>query len=166
MPTVVELKELAKKRGIKGYSKMRKAELMSSLGIKEEAPVQRKTLVQRVKSVFTGPKKSTFDKKIDTLVNEVITQGYEHFKLTPEAYQRLKAFEKKLSLKRTVIPGYLGEAAEEYVGVGLFPNKVEYVLRELLDLVVNGTRDRGSDLITKEAIERVGKDDLDIKQIF
>lgn len=165
MPTVDELKELAKKRGLKGYSKLRKAELMALLGMKEH--VERKSVIQRVKSaILPKPKKAAFDKKIDKLVNEVITQGYEQYNLTPEAYKCLSIFAKKLALKRTVIPRYLGEAAAEYVGVGLFPNKVEYVLRELLDLSVNATRDKGTSLITKETIERVAKNDEDINEIF
>lgn len=117
------------------------------------------------KAVPKPIKKTIFQTKIDELI-DVLTQGYESYRFTPEAYARLKVFEHKLSLKKTVIPGYLGEAADEYRAVGLFPQKVEYVLRELLDLAINGTRDRKSDLITKEIIEKVGKDDLDISQIF
>jgi hypothetical protein len=164
MPTVVELKNLAKKQGLKGYSKLNKSQLLQLLGEAETKPgvqIPLKTVHRPMKA----KPKTMFEKKIDTLVN-ALTQGYEQFRFTPEAYTRLKAFEKKLSLKKTVIPGYLGEAADEYKGMGIFPDKTEYVLRELLDLSINGTRDRKSDLITKEMIERVGKDDLDISQIF
>lgn len=172
MPTVLQLKNLAKQSGIHGYSKLNKDQLIKMLenaGVVEKvAPkVAPKAMPKAVPKVVkpAAVKKTVFQTKIDRLV-DVLTQGYESYRFTPEAYERLKRFEHKLSLKKTVIPGYLGEAAEEYVPVGLFPKKVEYVLRELLDLAINGTRDRKSDLITKEMIEKVGKDDLDISQIF
>ena len=171
MLTVLELKNLAKTRNIHGYSKLNKDQLIKMLekaGVLERAAP--KTGVKAIPKFAAAPKssvvkKTVFQTKIDRLI-DVLTQGYESYRFTPEAYERLKRFEQKLSLKKTIIPGYLGEAAEEYMTVGLFPEKVEYVLRELLDLAINGTRDRKSDLITKEMIEKVGKDDLDISQIF
>lgn len=179
MLTVLELKNLAKTRNIHGYSKLNKDQLIKMLekaGVLERAAPKTtvkaipKTGVKAMPKFAAAPKssvvkKTVFQTKIDRL-NDVLTQGYESYRFTPEAYERLKRFEHKLSLKKTIIPGYLGEAAEEYMTVGLFPKKVEYVLRELLDLAINGTRDRKSDLITKEMIEKVGKDDLDISQIF
>ena len=179
MLTVLELKNLAKTRNIHGYSKLNKDQLIKMLekaGVLERAAPKTgvkaipKTGVKAMPKFAAAPKssvvkKTVFQTKIDRLI-DVLTQGYESYRFTPEAYERLKRFEQKLSLKKTIIPGYLGEAAEEYMTVGLFPEKVEYVLRELLDLAINGTRDRKSDLITKEMIEKVGKDDLDISQIF
>ena len=41
MPTVVELKELAKKRGLKGYSKLKKNELIKLLGMSPKRSVKR-----------------------------------------------------------------------------------------------------------------------------
>ena len=170
MLTVLELKNLAKTHNIHGYSKLNKDQLIKMLekaGVLDKAVP--KTAVKAVPKASAPKtavvKKTVFQAKIDRLI-DVLTQGYESYRFTPEAYERLKLFEHKLSLKKTVIPGYLGEAAEEYRAVGLFPKKTEYVLRELLDLAINGTRDRKSDLITKEIIEKVGKDDLDISQIF
>ena len=171
MPTVLELKNLAKTHHLHGYSKLKKDQLIEML---EKAGVLERSSPKAApkaspkaapKAVPKPIKKTIFQTKIDGLI-DVLTQGYESYRFTPEAYARLKVFEHKLSLKKTVIPGYLGEAADEYRAVGLFPQKVEYVLRELLDLAINGTRDRKSDLITKEIIEKVGKDDLDISQIF
>jgi hypothetical protein len=182
MLTVLELKNLAKTRHLHGYSKLKKDQLIEML---EKAGVLERSSTKATPKVVpkaaptpkavpkaappkAAPKpikKTIFQTKIDRLI-DVLTQGYESYRFTPEAYARLKVFEHKLSLKKTVIPGYLGEAADEYRAVGLFPQKVEYVLRELLDLAINGTRDKKSDLITKEMIEKVGKDDLDISQIF
>jgi hypothetical protein len=179
MLTVLELKNLAKTHHLHGYSKLKKDQLIEMLekaGVLERSspkaapkasPKAAPKAVPKAapKAVPKPIKKTIFQTKIDGLI-DVLTQGYESYRFTPEAYARLKVFEHKLSLKKTVIPGYLGEAADEYRAVGLFPQKVEYVLRELLDLAINGTRDRKSDLITKEIIEKVGKDDLDISQIF
>jgi hypothetical protein len=163
MLTVLELKNLAKTHHLHGYSKLKKDQLIEML---EKAGVLERSAPKAAPKAVPKPiKKTIFQTKIDGLI-DVLTQGYESYRFTPEAYARLKVFEHKLSLKKTVIPGYLGEAADEYRAVGLFPQKVEYVLRELLDLAINGTRDRKSDLITKEIIEKVGKDDLDISQIF
>jgi hypothetical protein len=163
MLTVLELKNLAKTHHLHGYSKLKKDQLIEML---EKAGVLERSAPKAAPKAIPKPiKKTIFQTKIDGLI-DVLTQGYESYRFTPEAYARLKVFEHKLSLKKTVIPGYLGEAADEYRAVGLFPQKVEYVLRELLDLAINGTRDRKSDLITKEIIEKVGKDDLDISQIF
>jgi hypothetical protein len=173
MPTVLELKNLAKQNHLYGYSKLNKDQLIKMLeiaGVLENVSPKAvpKTIPKVAPKVAPKPviaKKTVFQTKIDRLV-DVLTQGYESYRFTPEAYERLKVFENRLSLKKTFIPGYLGEAADEYRAVGLFPQKVEYVLRELLDLAISGTRDRKSDLITKEMIEKVGKDDLDISQIF
>jgi len=163
MLTVLELKNLAKTHHLHGYSKLKKDQLIEML---EKAGVLERSAPKAAPKAVPKPiKKTIFQTKIDGLI-DVLTQGYESYRFTPEAYARLKVFEHKLSLKKTVIPGYLGEAADEYRAVGLFPQKVEYVLRELLDLAINGTRDRKSNLITKEIIEKVGKDDLDISQIF
>jgi len=171
MLTVLELKNLAKTHHLHGYSKLKKDQLIEMLekaGVLERSSPKAapKAAPKAVPKAAPKPiKKTIFQTKIDGLI-DVLTQGYESYRFTPEAYARLKVFEHKLSLKKTVIPGYLGEAADEYRAVGLFPQKVEYVLRELLDLAINGTRDRKSNLITKEIIEKVGKDDLDISQIF
>jgi hypothetical protein len=171
MLTVLELKNLAKTHHLHGYSKLKKDQLIDMLekaGVLERSSPKTAPKAAPKASPKAAPKpikKTIFQTKIDGLI-DVLTQGYESYRFTPEAYARLKVFEHKLSLKKTVIPGYLGEAADEYRAVGLFPQKVEYVLRELLDLAINGTRDRKSNLITKEIIEKVGKDDLDISQIF
>ena len=181
MSTVLELKNLAKQNHLYGYSKLNKDKLIKMLeiaGVLENvspkavpktipkmAPKMAPKVAPKAATKPVIAKKTVFQTKIDRLV-DILTQGYESYRFTPEAYERLKVFENRLSLKKTFIPGYLGEAANEYRAVGLFPQKVEYVLRELLDLAISGTRDRKSDLITKEMIEKVGKDDLDISQIF
>lgn len=61
---------------------------------------------------------------------------------------------------------YLGEAANDYVGQGIFRDKIEYVLIELLSLAVNDARQHHRNIITESNIISVAKNDPDIELII
>jgi len=70
MPTVIELKAKAKKKGIKGYYKMNKAELMKAVGVKAKAP-KAKASKKMHNFKYLNAKKSLVPK--DVVDNDLLT---------------------------------------------------------------------------------------------
>ena len=66
MPTVKDLKKLAKERGLRGYSKLRKAELLSLLG-----------LIPAPKRKFSEPTPKPIPKPIPTPKNIMNIKNHE-----------------------------------------------------------------------------------------
>lgn len=139
------LRKEAKSLGVKACSKMSKDELISIIGVFKGANIILKMKLSRLL---------------------VIIAPYEHFTFSEDAYTIILNFTCKLTTG-IVIPRYLGDAAKDYVGHGIFRDKIEYVLIELISLAVNEVREkRGGNIITKANIISVSKNDEDIALIF
>ena len=148
---LAELKLAAKNAGLHGYSKYNKNTRHELEALLESV----------VKPSVVKPSSTS---KFNTLLK--IVAPHEDYRFTLGAIHLLSAFARKLSVKSFVIPRYLGEAADEYKGFGIFPDRAEYVLKELIDLAVNHVRDNRSSVITEDDIMRVAKNDADISLIL
>jgi hypothetical protein len=164
---LAELKLAAKNAGLHGYSKYNKStrheleELLESFKPSVVKPSVVKPSV--VKPSVVKPY-SKSNEALNTLLK--IVAQHEDYRFTLGAIHLLSAFARKLSVKSFVIPRYLGEAADEYKGDGIFPDRAEYVLKELIDLAVNHVRDNRSRVITEDDIMLVAKNDADISLIL
>ena len=107
--------------------------------------------------------KSQSQSQYDTLVGLLKDESYN---LTQSANQRVKEFIDILSSPNTVIYGYLGEAADEYKGKGIYPDKTEYVLKELFDLLSSRARDTNLKVITEHDINQIVMNDPDMAITF
>jgi len=153
---LAELKLAAKNAGLHGYSKYNK-----NTRHELEALLESVVKPSVVKPSVVKPSSTS---KFNTLLK--IVAPHEDYRFTLGAIHLLSAFARKLSVKSFVIPRYLGEAADEYKGFGIFPDRAEYVLKELIDLAVNHVRDNRSSVITEDDIMRVAKNDADISLIL
>jgi len=133
--TLAQLKTDAKNLGLKGVSQMNKNDLWLFLT-------------------------NTTNKKIDAIF-DLQVDGRKYI-IDSEAYKHLRDFIYKLSSPKTVIQRYLGEAADEYKGRGILPSKTEYVMKDLIELLVNYTRDKSSVIVHANDVIRVAKNDPDI----
>ena len=158
---LAELKLAAKNAGLHGYSKYNKSTRHELEALLESFKPSVNPSV--VKPSVVKPSSKSND-ALNTLLK--IVAPHEDYRFTPGATHLLSAFARKLSIKSFVIPRYLGEAADEYKGDGIFPDRAEYVLKELIDLAVNHVRDNRSRVITEDDIMRVAKNDGDIALIL
>jgi len=138
------LKTEAKSLGVRACNKMSRAELISVIGVFKNAHT---ILKGRMSSLLT------------------MIAPDEHFMFSRDACTTILNFICKLT-KGIVIPRYLGEAAKDYVGQGIFRDKIEYVLIELLSLAVNDAREQKRNIITDSNIISAAENDPDIALIF
>ena len=120
-PLLSTLKRDAKTLGLKGYSTMRRDVLLEALRtyiMTSPAVVEKLKLLLKHKS---GP-------------NEEVA-------FTSGAQNCLAGFVCKLVTTAAVLPGYIGDAAAEYHGKGIFPDKIEYILTDVIDLAASRARD-------------------------
>ena len=158
---LAELKLAAKNAGLHGYSKYNKStrhELEALLESFKPSVVKPSVVKPSVK-----PSSKSND-AVNILLK--IVAPHEDYRFTPGATHLLSAFARKLSVKSFVIPRYLGEASDEYKGDGIFPDRAEYVLKELIDLAVNHVRDNRSRVITEDDIMLIAKNDADMSLIL
>lgn len=100
MPTVKELRAEAKRRGLKGYSKLRKAQLESLLGTKSKAQVKTKKAATKRKPVKRTSRKQTSTDRDYQLAPEVAQAWREYAKKVKAADERRA---KKLAKKEAPI---------------------------------------------------------------
>lgn len=156
--TVIELRQLAKSRGMKGYSKLRKNELIESLKIK----LSMKSDFISVLEPFLKPG-IKFDESANAYLN----------KLMRKLVSRIERIEFVESL------GYLGEEALDVAEKEKFvqkpiqgvknvctSNMVIYIGSELVDLLNYAAIEHKSHLILVSDVERVVRNDHDLNIAF
>ena len=154
--SVIELRKMAKQRGLTGYSSLRKLELISKLKFRM------KTDFISILERFLRPN-VVFDEGAKPYLNSLIST----------LASRIKNVEFVESL------GYLGEAALEAAEKHKFTdvtvegfkntcisNIIIYIISELVDLLNYATIDKKRDRILLSDVERVIKNDHDLNIAF
>jgi hypothetical protein len=153
--TMIELRNIAKKRGLTGYSKLRKAELIVKLKLK----LRMKTDFMPILERFLRPN-IRFDESASSYLNSIFNK----------LVSRIGNIDFVESL------GYLGEAALEAPKFTNTPiegvknvctsNMIIYIASELVDLLNYSAIDKKRDRILVSDIERVIKNDHDLDIAF
>ena len=183
--TLPELKNFAKMKGLKGYSLLRKKDLIefikknlkksssSPIRKKSSSPIRNKLSfpISKKSSSPTRKKSSSPTHIVNYLpyVNLFLRHG---FKLEDSAATLLNRLLKRLDMnlqKPGFVEklGYLGEAAVEMQSKNPAPDaKLSYIVGELVDLINYSLIERHQTEVTVPMIERIISNDYDLAIAF
>ena len=155
---MIELRKIAKQRGLTGYSKLRKAELVAKLKLK----LRMKTDFMPILEMFLRPG-IRFDDQAKPYLNRI--------------FETLASRIGNMDFVESL--GYLGEAALEVAEKSKFTttpidgvknvctsNMIIYIASELVDLLNYTAIDKKRDRILLSDVERVIKNDHDLDIAF